>query len=179
VTVTVQTILYNKEYKAKEKAQLLCKGLLNQSFPLSALISEIQLAKDIPKATCIEALTHAAEQVPTILTEETLILLIQTLSSKAPRVKWECARAIGHTIALYPNQAEYAIQHLVEHMNHEGTVVRWSIASAFGEILKINGPFHTALVSLAEQQIEKEKKKSIQKIYQQALKRSVEKQKQL
>ncbi len=166
---TVHGILYSKEYKAKEKTQLLCEGLLSNVLQLHEFIEEIQTAKDSPKATCIEALAHASEQKPNILTEEALILLIQTLSSKAPRIKWECAKTIGLTISLYPDQLESAIDQLVMNINHEGTVVRWSIAFALGEIVKMNQPSTQHLVSLIEQQIEKEEKKSIQKIYHKAL----------
>ena len=172
--MSVHLILTNKAYKAKEKTQLLCEGLLGNTLQLSDFIAEIQVVKDASKAICIEALAHAAEKSPKILTEEALFVLIECLSSKAARVKWESARAIGYTLSNYPHQVDYALEHLVPHMNDEGTVVRWSIAFALGEIVKMNTLQTLSLRSLLEQQIEKEEKKSIQKIYQQALKKVVQ-----
>jgi len=168
--MSVHTILNSKEYKAKEKTQLLCDGLLANSLHLSDFIAEIQLVKDAAKATCIEALAHVAQKNPQLITEEALIMLLDCLSSKAARVKWESAQAIGYTISCYPHQVDYAIQQLIANINEEGTVVRWSIAFALGEIVKMNLPSTISLISLLQQQIEKEEKKSIQKIYQQALK---------
>lgn len=168
--MSVHAILNNKASKAKEKTQHLSDGLLDNTLHLSDFIAEIQLVKDPAKATCIEALAHVAEKNPQLITEEALVLLIDCLSSKAARVKWESARAIGYTISSYPNQVDYALQQLIANINDEGTVVRWSIAFALGEILKMNTPSTISLVSLFQQQIEREEKKSIQKIYQQALK---------
>lgn len=169
--MSVYLILTNKAYKAKEKTQLLCEGLLSNTLQLSDFIAEIQVVKDAPKAVCIEALTHVAEKKPQLLTEEALLVLIECLSSQAARVKWESARAIGYTIFNYPHQVDYALEHLIAHMNDDSTVVRWSIAFALGEIVKMKTSKTPVLIHFLEQQIEKEEKKSIQKIYQQALKK--------
>lgn len=167
--MTVHLILSDKTSKAKEKVELLCVGLLNNTLPLCNFIEEIQLAKDSIKATCIEALAHVAKQNPKVLSEEILLLLIEHLASKAPRIKWECAQAIGYSISHFPNHSQLAIEYLVANMNHEGTVVRWSTAFALGKILKLNQSTAPFLSSLLKDQLEKEEKKSIQKIYQQAL----------
>lgn len=167
--MTVHFILHDKTFKAKEKVELLCTGLLNHTLSLYHFIEEIQVAKDPVKATCIEALAHAAKQNPSVLTEEVLLMLIQHLASKPPRIKWECAQAIGYSISHFPTQADLAVDYLIANINHEGAVVRWSTAFALGEILKLNLSSATFLLPLLQQQLEKEAKKSIQKIYQQAL----------
>ena len=169
--MTVHEILHNKTYKAKEKVLHLSEGLQNNNLPLIDFIEEIHRAKESDKANCIEALAYVAEQQPSILTEEALTLLIQTLgSAKAARVKWESAKAIAYLIPHYPNQLTDAVNQLILHINDEGTVVRWSIATALAEIVKMKSPSNTHLIPLLKNQLEIEEKNSIKKIYQKALK---------
>lgn len=173
--MTLDEILRDKSRKPKEKTEQISEWLLNETLPIEELIAFAEKQKDPNKATLIEAIEFATKQNPKIADESVWKFACQSLTAKAPRVKWESAKVIGNTAFLFSSQLEVAINNLLQNTSHEGTVVRWSAAFALGEILKLNSPHNQSLVPKIEEIVEKEEKNSIKKIYISALKKVVSK----
>ncbi|MGL5889841.1 MAG: hypothetical protein ACRC3B_08145 [Bacteroidia bacterium] len=168
--MTIAEIIADKATKAKEKTELLSQMLLAKSISSKQLIDFAQAAKDPAKATCIEALEFATKQQPGIADEHCFAFVTQTLSAKAPRIKWESAKVIGNTAHLFPKKLDEAIAALLANTEHTGTVVRWSAAFALSEILKLKTKHNAVLLPALETISEREEKNSIRKIYQAAFK---------
>jgi HEAT repeat protein len=167
----IAELFNNKAIKSKEKTQQISTWLLNNTISITNLISYAQHEKDLVKATCIEAIEFATKQNPTIANEETLYFVTQTLTEKAPRVKWESAKVIGNIAHLFPSILDNAITNLLDNAEHSGTVVRWSTAYALGEILKLKTPINKELLPTLEAIYHREEKISIKKIYLAAIKK--------
>lgn len=165
-------IFNDKSIKPKEKTEKLSEMLLDNSLRLEELISFAKSAKDSPKATCIEAIEYATKQNPSIANLECLTFVSETLTEKAPRVKWESAKVIGNIAHLFPTNLDTAIAHLLTNTEHEGTVVRWSAAFALGQIIKIGNEKSKELAAVARAICGREEKNSIKKIYLDALKKA-------
>jgi HEAT repeat protein len=161
----ITEILANKSAKPKEKTEMLSAMLLDKRISVQQLLAFAASAKDLAKATCIEALEFATKQQPEIADEAAFTFVITTLAAKAPRIKWESAKVIGNTASLFPNKLDEAITALLANTTHPGTVVRWSAAFALGEILKLGTVHNKSLLPALEQVCEKEEKNSIRKIY--------------
>lgn len=114
----------------------------------------------------------ATKQQPTILTKNAFAFVCDTLTAKAPRVKWESAKVIGNTAALFSDQLDEAIVNLLQNSEHEGTVVRWSAAYALGEIIQLKTALNNELIPAVEAICNREEKNSIRKIYLDALKKA-------
>lgn len=170
--MTIDELLKDKAIKPKEKTETISKWILDKSLPVDELIAFAEKQKDPAKATCIEAMEYATKQDPGIADECVLIFVTQTLTGKAPRIKWESARVIGNIAHLFPAKLEKAISNLLSNTEHEGTVVRWSAAFALGEILKLKTKHNTVLFSAIENICQKEEKNSIRKIYLDAIKKT-------
>lgn len=167
----IHALLGSKELKSKEKTEALSQWLLNKDLPVDELLAFARNAKDAGKATCIEALEFATQQHPSVANENVLLFVTQTLTEKAPRVKWESAKVIGNIAHLFPSKLDEAVNHLLENTQHSGTVVRWSAAFALGEILKLQTKLTDSLLPAIEAVCEREEKNSIKKIYLAALKK--------
>lgn len=167
----LKALLNEETLKPKEKTELLSQMLLQQRLSTNELIVFASSAKDPVKATCIEALEKATQQVPSILDEAGFLFVTEALKAKAPRIKWESARVIGNTAPHFLPLLELATQHLLENSEHPGTVVRWSSAFALGVILQLNTPHQQDLKLAIEQIMQREEKNSIKKMYQEALKK--------
>lgn len=167
----IDELLKDKSIKPKDKTETISKWILNQSLPVDELIIFADKQKDPAKATCIEALEYATKQNPKIASEKVLIFVTNTLNAKAPRIKWESAKVIGNIAHLYPTQLKNSIDNLLTNTEHTGTVVRWSAAFALGEIIKLKTNHNADLLSVIETICENEVKKSIKKIYSDALKK--------
>lgn len=161
--MTIDELLKDKDIKPKEKTETLSKWILDKTLPIDELIAFAEKQKDPAKATCIEAMEYATKQNPDIADENVLIFTAQTLSSKAPRVKWESAKVIGNIAHLFPNNLETCIPNLLTNAEHEGTVVRWGAAFALGEILKLKTKHNTKLLPIIKDRCESEEKNSIKK----------------
>ncbi len=170
--MNIAELLNDKNLKPKIKTETLSGWLINNTISAGNLTSFAETAKDPAKATCIEALEFATKQNPAIIDEECFEFITQSLTNKAPRIKWESARVIGNTAKLFPNKLEKAITNLLDNAEHEGTVVRWSAAFALGEILKLKTQFNKDLIIIIEAVCEREEKNSIKKIYLNALKKA-------
>lgn len=167
----ILSLLNDKGLKPKVKTETLSAWLIDNKITTYSLVAFAETAKDPAKATCIESLEFATKQKPTIATEKTFQFVSQTLTSKAPRVKWESAKVIGNTAHLFTDKLDEAIKNLLDNSEHEGTVVRWSAAFALGEILKLNTKHNKDLLPAVETICMREEKNSIKKIYLDAIKK--------
>lgn len=167
--MTLDELFKDKALKPKEKTDFLAKGLLEKSLDIETLLLYAQKGKDAVKATCIEALEFATKENPNIATEAVLAFVTQTLTEKAPRVKWESAKVVGNIARLFPTQLDEAVGNLLKNSHHEGTVVRWSAAYALGEILKLRTALNEELLPAVQEILEREEKDSIRKIYLKAI----------
>lgn len=168
----ISHLLSDKTTKPKEKTEALSQGLLGGNLDANTLVAFAETAKDPAKATCIEALEYATKQKPSIASREAFQFVTQTLTAKAPRVKWESAKVIGNTASLFPAELEMAISNLLTNSEHEGTVVRWSAAYALGEIAKLKTKHNPELLLAIEAICHREEKASIRKMYLDALKKA-------
>jgi len=170
--MTISELFNDKTIKPKDKTETISKWILDQSLPIDELIAFAEQQKDPDKATCIEAIEYATKQNPTIADETVFHFVTNTLTAKAPRIKWESAKVIGNVAHLFPSKLEQPIDNLLTNTEHEGTVVRWSAAFALGEILKLKTKHNTNLLPAIENICEKEEKNSIKKIYLDAIKKT-------
>lgn len=167
----IDELLKDKTKKQKDKIEIISKWILDNSLPIDELIAFAENQKDPAKATCIEAIEYVTKQNPNIANETVLIFVTNTLTAKAPRVKWESARVIGNIAHLFPEKLEKPIDNLLANTEHKGTVVRWSTAFALGEILKLKTEINKDLLPAIEAICDKEEKNSIRKIYLDAIKK--------
>lgn len=170
--MTLEELFKDKTIKSKEKVEVISQWIIEKSLPTDELIVFAEKSKDPVKATCIEALEYSTKENPDLADESVFLFVINSLSEKAPRIKWESAKVIGNTAHLFPENLDQAIKNLSSNTEHEGTVVRWSAAFALGEILKLKTSHNTTLLSALENISEKEEKNSIKKIYLDAFKKT-------
>jgi hypothetical protein len=160
----------DKSTKSKEKVELLSNAILNGEISTEELIAFASSSKDPIKGSCIESLEFSTQNKSSILDQKAFDFVTESLSEKAPRIKWESAKVIGNTAKSFPENLQNAITKLIENSTHEGTVVRWSSAFALSEILNINQSLKDQLLPTLKDISEKEEKNSIKKIYQKAIK---------
>ncbi|MDW9382552.1 hypothetical protein [Chryseobacterium sp. JV558] len=170
--MTLEEIIKDKTVKSKEKVDIISKWIIDTSLPVDELIAFAEKSKDPVKATCIEAIEYATKQNASLADETAFSFVTQTLTEKAPRIKWESAKVIGNTAHLFTENLDQTIGNLLGNTKHEGTVVRWSAAFALGEILKLKTPHNSTLLPALEDISEKEEKNSIKKIYLDAIKKT-------
>ncbi len=169
--MTIELIFSDKSLKPKARTEMLCTQLQEGNIALESLLTFASAAKDPERATCIEVLEYTTKENPDFLTLAGFEFVSSQLNSKSPRVLWESARVIGNAAKNFPDQLEDAIGLLVPLMRFDGTVVRWSVAYALGEIIQIKGAHRDSLRELFQEQIAWEEKNSIRKIYEKALKK--------
>jgi hypothetical protein len=167
----IESLINDKSLKPKEKTEALYRLLLGNKLIINELVNFASASKDPVKATCIEAIEFATNTNPGIATKECFDFITLALTEKAPRVKWEAARVIGNIAILFPNHLEKAIVNLLANTEHPGTVVRWSAATALGQILKVKTSNNLKLIPAIVAIIEREEKNSIRNIYMDALKK--------
>jgi hypothetical protein len=168
----ILAIVQNKAIKVKEKVVQLSGLLLNNKVTIDELVDMAKSQKDVIKGTLVEAMEHATKINPEIINREAFQFLIQSLHEGAPRVKWEAARAISNTAHLFPKLLNNAVVNLLDNTEHGGTVVRWSAATALSKIILLNTALNKELIPTAEAIIQREEDNAVNKIYQQALKKS-------
>jgi HEAT repeat protein len=171
--MNIPDILNDKQLKPKEKTEIISSKLSDKVITIDQLLDFATNAKDADKATCIEAIEYLSQKNPGMINEQAFRFVTQSLTGKAPRVKWESARVIGNTAFLFPENLDMAIQNLLFNTEHSGTVVRWSAAFALGRIVMLRLAINGTLVPAIESIIAREDKKSIRKIYQDALKKTL------
>ena len=165
-----KTFFSDKTTNSKIKTESLAKAILDKEITIDEILVFASLQKDPIKATIIESIENVTKQKPEFITEKNLHFIIESLSEKAPRIKWESSRVIANTIHLFQNKQVDIIPELLKNTSHEGTVVRWSTALAFASILKTDSPESKRIISGIKIIAEKEEKNSIKKIYRAALK---------
>jgi len=167
-----EQILKDKALKPKEKTELLSRLLLDNPLIVNEFVSFAATCKDPDKATCIEALEFATIKKPEIATKACFDLVTIGLTAKAPRVKWESARVVGNIAHLFPESLDEVIVNLLANTEHPGTVVRWSAATAMGQILKLKTKINAELFPAIDAILAREEKNSIRKIYLEAIKKA-------
>lgn len=167
----LSVLLQSKSIKPKDKTTQISEALLAKTIRAEQLVEIAATLKDPGKATCIEALEFATKTQPQLAGINVFEFVTQHLSSKAPRVKWESAKVIANTAHLFKTKLDNAINALLINTEHEGTVVRWSAATALSGILQLKTNHNNELVPTIEAIINREEKESIRKIYKQALKK--------
>ncbi len=163
--MTIDELLSDKSKKAKEKVETISKWLLDASLPTDELLAIAGELKDSEKATCIEAMEFATKQNPKIADEDVFSFVTRSLTEKAPRVKWESAKAIGNIAHLFPEKLDRAINNLLMNSENNGTVVRWATAFALGEILKLKTKHNQDLLPKIEALCGKETENGVMKKY--------------
>jgi hypothetical protein len=166
----IDALFQDKGLKPKARTEQLSQLLLHKAISVSDLIGYARLAKDSPKATCMEALEFATRQDPEQADNAVWILACASLSSKAPRVKWESAKVIGNIAHRFPQQVDEAIVPLLNNAELTGTVVRWSAAFALCAILRLKTKRNKELVPAIEAILASETNNAVRKQYQAALK---------
>lgn len=167
----INTLLSDKTIQPKEKTEKLSLLIKTGEISVAQLIEYASISKDPIKATCIEALEFATQKDPSLLGKSGFEFVIDQLSAKAPRIKWESAKVIGNTAKQHNKSLDKAIVNLLINSEHEGTVVRWAAAFALGEIIKLKTAHNKELVPACEAIVAREEKNSIKKIYLAAFKK--------
>lgn len=168
--MNIGEILLDKTIGAKQKVETIARALKEGQIKLSALITLANTLKDGDKANAIEAIEYVCRENPKKLNEEGFLFVCEQLGAKAPRIRWESSKVIAHTAKHFSQHIPKAVLGLTGNIDHSGTVVRWSAATALGEIFKLNTVLNSELRPLFEKVIASEEKNSIKKIYEKALK---------
>ena len=163
--------LRGKALKPKEKTELLSKWVLEGKITPGLLVEFASAARDSDKATCIEALEFALQKNDMLLGDAEFRFVTEALTSTAPRVKWESAKVIARSAARHQANIEHSIANLLVNAEHEGTVVRWSAATALGAIYLLKTSHNDLLKPALEALLNREEKGSICKIYAAALRK--------
>lgn len=169
--MTIPELLTDKTKKIKEKTETISKQLIEGKITVKELIAFAEKAKDVEKATCIEAIEYATKINLDIADENVFVFVTKMLTDNAPRVKWESARVIGNIAHHYPTKLNKAITNLLINSQDNGTVVRWASAYALGEILKLKTKYNNKLLPAIEAIYEKEIDNAIKKKYADAIKK--------
>lgn len=171
VLMDIQATLADKQVKAKVKVQAIAKLLLDGELSDGELIRVAKVSSDNDKGSCIEALEFATRSRPELASPACLAFVTHALLEEAPRVKWESSKVVANIAALYPERLADTVKHLLANTSPPGTVVRWSVARALGEILKLRTDHNRALIPAVEALLKRDNEdRAIVKIYQSALK---------
>lgn len=155
--------------KSKELITFVSKLILEKK-PSSKDFSEaLNAGNDSERGTIVESLEFATQTKPDIV-KLYLPEVIKSLSDKAPRVKWEAARVIGNIAAKLPEEAAKTVDNLLINTKDKGTVVRWSVAFALGEIAKTNSKLQKNLVNEINNLLKRENNNGVKNVYLKALK---------
>ncbi len=166
---TVEEILKSGS-KPKEKVNLLAKEVKENRISVRELIEYFGLCSISEKGSCMEAMEVVSRENPEILLPH-IDFIIEQISSKAPRVKWETARVVANISQKYPKEAAKAVPKLLVNTNDKGTVVRWSAAFALTQIAKSNPELRKELLPKFKEIAEKEENNGVKNIYSKAIKK--------
>lgn len=167
----IAELLKDKGLKPKVKTEMISRWLLDGSLTTQQIMNFAAGAKDAGKATCIEAIELAVQSNSSLVDNQLFLFITDSLTATAPRVKWESAKVIARVAALHQSCLEQAVAHLLTNADHEGTVVRWSAATALSAILLLKTGHNAMLLPAVEALRDREEKDSIRKIYTAALKK--------
>ncbi|MCK0147263.1 hypothetical protein MWU78_16510 [Arenibacter sp. F26102] len=169
--MTIEELFEEKSIKARAKAKEICQWLVNGDLPLDELLSFAENQSPVNKATCIEAVECATKKTTEIADEPLLEYMTHTLTNDEPRVKWESAKVIGNIAKKFPNSLSEPTKKLLDNATNKGTVVRWAIAYALAEILKLKTEINKDLIPKIEKLIKQETDKGVNNKYLDALKK--------
>lgn len=155
----------DRSLKPKEKVEEVSRLLLNLDLSIDVLAKFASTTKDPVRASCIEAIERVAAISPEAVSATALDFCIASLADKAPRIKWESAKVIGHCIHLHPKKVNTAVKALLDNTEHDGTVVRWSAAYALSRIAAMGLPLNRVLLPTMKAIAAREEKNSIRKIH--------------
>ena len=166
----LKEVLSDKAIKSKQKVLNISHLLIEKKLGVDELVSVAEKEKESSRADCIEALELATKEKPSLMKEKAFRFITSQLKAGSARIKWESARVIANTARLFPAHLDEAIVNLLENTEHEGTVVRWSTATALAAIANLKTKHNEALLPVLENLGSYETKNSIAKIYRAAIK---------
>jgi len=155
--------------KPKEKISALAELLLHNPQLADEFIMFFEAGSIADQGNCLSALALVTEKNPFWVAGR-LNWVIDCISDKAPRVKWEAATVVGNSAAALPFEAAAAVPALITNASNSGTVVRWSAAFALTSIARANPEIRTELIPFLKSQAAAEQNNGVRKIYEKALK---------
>lgn len=167
----IEEILHSKA-KPKEKQVTLVEAVVSGKIPVKGLIDFFELASDVDKGNCSDAMKHISAEKPELLVPY-IDILLKYINYKLPRVKWGVPEAIGNMAKHYPDKVEIAIPYLLKNTTDDrinSTVIKWCAAFALSEIAKYNSNTREQLFPIFTEIIEKEKNNGVKNVYIKALK---------
>ncbi|MBU4298630.1 HEAT repeat domain-containing protein [Patescibacteria group bacterium] len=164
----IEEILKSK-HEPKEKITLLAKEIKKDKKFIGEIVGYFESAPAGDQGHLIESLEYASQDNPEIIAPH-LDFVICHLEDKAPRVKWECARIIANLTLKFSDKTVKAIPALLKNAKDKGTVVRWSVAFALGEIAKSNSNAERILLPKMKELIKKETNNGVKNVYLKTLK---------
>lgn len=164
----VEEILQSR-LKPKEKVALLAKEVKKDKKFVNKIVEHFESATVGDQGNLIESLEYASKDNPEFIMPH-FDFIICHLEDKAPRVKWECAKIIASLTLKFSDKTEKAIPGLLKNTKDKGTVVRWSVAFALGEIAKNNSSAEKILLPKMKLLAKKEANNGVKNVYLKALK---------
>ncbi len=164
----IEEILQSK-LKPKEKITRLAEEIKKDKKFVNEIVGRFESVPAGDQGHLIESLEYASQNNPEYIVPH-LDFVICHLEDKAPRVKWECARIIANFALKFSDETGKAIPALLKNTKDKGTVVRWSLAFALGEIAKNNLKLQKEIIPKIKKIIKKENNKGVKNVYLKALK---------
>lgn len=164
----IEEILKSKRMP-KEKISLLAKEIKKDKKFVGEIVRRFESAPAGDQGHLIESLEYASQDSPELVAPY-FDFAIGHLEDKAPRIKWEAARIIANLAEKYAGKTEKAIPGLLKNTSDKGTVVRWSVAFALGEIAKNNQKAAKSLAPKMKELAKKETNNGVKNVYLKVLK---------
>src|SRR5947208_5566256 len=120
----VNDIFQDKAVRQKAKVEMISGLIIDREISIDDLINFAEKADETEKATCIESIEFATKKQPALATEKCLRFITKSLTSNAPRVKWESAKVVGNIASVFPTKLKPAIKELLVNSEYNGTVDR-------------------------------------------------------
>lgn len=167
--MTLAELFEDKALKTKAKAKQIGAWLLTGELRVDELLAFAEKGKGTQKATCVEGLEYATRKNAGIADLNLLMWMADTLNEEAPRIKWECAKVIGNIVKQFPTKLSKPTTNLLKNAEHEGVVVRWAMAFALAEILKLESDQNKRLLLKIQALYTKETDNGVRRKYFDAL----------
>ncbi|MEW5759699.1 MAG: HEAT repeat domain-containing protein [Candidatus Thermoplasmatota archaeon] len=164
----IEEIINSKE-KPKKKVAILAERIKRDKKLVAQLVEFFKSGSDSERGTCMEAIEYVTKEAPEF-GETCLDFVIEHISDKAPRVKWEACRVIGNVAHKFPDKVKEVIPKLLENTKDKGTVIRWGAAFALTEIAKSNSELQKQLIPEFHKILKREASTGVKKIYLRCLK---------
>lgn len=169
----LRATLADQRLKAKEKVKAIAVMLLEGSLAVGDLIRVAKGSDGKGKGTCIEAIEFATGAKPHVGSASCLDFVTESLLDDAPRVKWESAKVVANIAHLHPRRLDDTVRNLLANREHPGTVVRWSVVRAMGEIANLRTGHDRVLIPALESILSRDNENAaIVKVCRRALKQA-------